>query len=251
MQQKPMQELVGGDGHFPLLAAVGVVLPPKGDLAVGQPNKTMVENGYPVRVSRQVVEHMLRATEGRLGINHPILAEQFPQECTEGLFPLQRFETAGEEKFSFSKSALPARHERAAENTAEYLDWQEEGVARMDPPLAVPREAAGRNHTVNVRVVLEILPPRVEHTEETDLRPQMLGIGCHLQQGLRAGLKQQLRDDLLIVECQPRQLLRPGEDDMEIADVEQFFLSISQRSRALVRHFGPCRFRQELYEMAR
>src|ERR1035437_9507923 len=105
----------------------------------------------------------------------------------------------------------------------------------MDPPLAVLREAAGRNHTVNVRVVLEILPPRVEHTEETDLRPQMLGIGCNLQQGLRAGLKQQLIDDLLIVECQPRQLMWQGEDDMEIADVEQFLLSISQPVVAGVR----------------
>jgi hypothetical protein len=182
MQQEPPQELVGGDGHFPLLAAVGVVLPPKGDLAIGQLDKAVVGNSYPVCVSRQIMEHMLRAAEGRLGIDHPIPAEQFPQECSEGPFRLQRFETAGKEKVSFSKSALQTRHELAAENTTEYLYRQEEGVApRMDPPLAVWGKTAGGNHTVNMRMVLEVLPPRMEHTEETDLCPQVFGIGCNLQ----------------------------------------------------------------------
>ena len=75
VQQEPPQKLVSAHSHFPLLAAVSVVLPPKGDLAIGQLDQTMVGNGYPVRVSRQVVQYMLRAAEGRLGINDPILAE--------------------------------------------------------------------------------------------------------------------------------------------------------------------------------
>jgi len=59
----------------------------------------------------------------------------------------------------------------------------------MDPSEAVGRKAASGNDAVHVRVMEEILTPRMEHTEETDLCPQMLGIGGNLQQGLGAGLK--------------------------------------------------------------
>src|SRR3954451_8412362 len=87
---------------------------------------------------------------------------------------------------------------------------------------------------MKVRVVLESLPPGVEHTEETNLRAQMLGIGRDLQQGFGAGLKEQLVDDLLIVERQPREFMRQGEHHVEIADVQQFLLPVRQPAVASV-----------------
>ena len=59
-----------------------------------------------------------------------------------------------------------------------------------------------------MRVLLESLAPRVEYAEETDLCPQMFRVGCNLQQGLGASLKQQVVDDLLIVKREPRQIMR-------------------------------------------
>src|SRR4051794_7468718 len=87
---------------------------------------------------------------------------------------------------------------------------------------------------MKVRVVLESLPPGVEHTEETNLRAQMLGIGRDLQQGFGAGLKEQLVDDLLIMERQPRKFMRQGEHHVEITDVQQFLLPVSQPTVASV-----------------
>ena len=40
---------------------------------------------------------------------------------------------------------------------------------------------------MDMRMVLQILPPGVEHAEEADLRTKVLGIGRDLQQGGGAG----------------------------------------------------------------
>ena len=74
----------------------------------------------------------------------------------------------------------------------------------MNPALVIGRETAGRDHAVDVRMMLEILPPGVEHTEETDLGAEMLGIGGNLQQSRGAGVEQEVIDDLLVLQSQPR-----------------------------------------------
>ncbi len=52
MQQKPAQEFVGGDGHFALLVAVGIILPPERDLAIGEGDESVVGNGHAMGVER-------------------------------------------------------------------------------------------------------------------------------------------------------------------------------------------------------
>ena len=55
-----------------------------------------------------------------------------------------------------------------------------------------------------MRVLLEGLSPGVEHTQDTDLGAEMLGIGGDLHQGRGAGAKQKVVDDLLVLQSQPR-----------------------------------------------
>ena len=56
-----------------------------------------------------------------------------------------------------------------------------------------------------MRVLLKILSPGVEHAQEADLRAKMLGIGGNLQQGCGAGTEQEVVDDFLVLQGQPRQ----------------------------------------------
>ena len=79
---------------------------------------------------------------------------------------------------------------------------------------------------MNVGMMIEPLAPSVQHAEKADLGAEMFGIGGDLQHGLGAGSKQQGIDDLLIVQCQPRQVVRQRKHDMEVADIEQFFLPL-------------------------
>jgi hypothetical protein len=50
---------------------VPVVFPAKRNLAVLERQETLVGDGYPMGVAAEVFDHLLRATEGRLGVNHP------------------------------------------------------------------------------------------------------------------------------------------------------------------------------------
>ena len=75
VKQEAAQELMGGNGHDLLLAAVGIVPPTEGDAIVFEGHEAMVGDGDAVGVAGQVVENVFGAAEGRLGVDHPILPE--------------------------------------------------------------------------------------------------------------------------------------------------------------------------------
>jgi hypothetical protein len=50
----------------------------------------MVGDGDAMRVAAEIVQDMLRAAEGRLGINDPVLLEQSAQKSCEVLLFAQR-----------------------------------------------------------------------------------------------------------------------------------------------------------------
>ncbi len=68
MKQEAAQELMSGNGHDLLLAAVSIVSPAEGDAIVFEGNEPMVGNGDAMGVAGQVVENMLGAAEGWLSV---------------------------------------------------------------------------------------------------------------------------------------------------------------------------------------
>ena len=77
-------------------------------------------------------------------------------------------------------------------------------------------------NTVNMRMKLQALIPRVQHAEEADLRAQMPWVAGHLEQRLRTGMKQQVEDHLLVLQRQRRQFARQREYRMHVARGQQF-----------------------------
>jgi hypothetical protein len=69
----------------------------------------------------------------------------------------------------------------------------------VNPVLVIGRKTTGWNHAMDMRMDLQILSPSVQNAEEPDLRAQMFGIGCNLQQCRGAGAEQKVIDDLLVV----------------------------------------------------
>ena len=51
---------------------VPVVLPAEADLSVGESDEPAVGDGDPVGVAAEIVEHLLRAAERALGVDHPV-----------------------------------------------------------------------------------------------------------------------------------------------------------------------------------
>jgi hypothetical protein len=68
----------------------------------------------------------------------------------------------------------------------------------------------------------------VEHREESDLRPQMLGIGRNGAQCLAGRPEQNVVDDILILKGNGCDWLRHCEDHMEILSVEKLGSTIIQ-----------------------
>jgi hypothetical protein len=72
-----------------------------------------------------------------------------------------------------------------------------------------------------VRVHFEFLSPAVQHAEEADFRAEMLGIACDFQKGFRTGAKQEIVDDLLVLQDQWSQPVGQCEDNMDVARREK------------------------------
>ena len=85
MKQKPAQELIYGERHEALLIAVRGVPPTECDFVIGQGDEAMVGDRYSMCVAAEVMENMLRATEGPLAVDHPVVTEELPEERGEGL----------------------------------------------------------------------------------------------------------------------------------------------------------------------
>ena len=106
------------------------------------------------------------------------------------------------------EASFESGDELAAKDATEYADGQEEGIAGTDPAGVVWGKTSGRNHTMEVGMKQQVLPPTVQHGEKTDLSAQMFRVGSDLQQGLGAGAEQQVIEDLFVDQGQRREMVR-------------------------------------------
>ena len=79
----------------------------------------MVGDGDAVGVARQIMQHMLGAAEGRLGIDDPVLSVKCAQEDGEVLLLMKRSALAEEAQLMAGKEAPQSGDELAAEDAAE------------------------------------------------------------------------------------------------------------------------------------
>ena len=79
MQQEAAQELLRWQRHQPLLVVIRGIPPAKCDLAIRQGNQPMVRDGDTVGVGAEILQDMLRSTEGSFAVDDPIMAKQLPE----------------------------------------------------------------------------------------------------------------------------------------------------------------------------
>ena len=113
----------------------------------------MVGDGDAMRIASQVMQHMLGAAEGWLGMDDPVLPIKHAQEEGEVLLLMERHALAEEAQLMAGKEAPQSGQELAAEDAAEHLDRQEEAGTGSDPARVVRRESATGNDAVDVRML--------------------------------------------------------------------------------------------------
>ena len=77
MQQEAAQELFDSQGHESLFVAVRRISPAKCDVAFGECDQPGVGDGDAMGVGAEIAQHMFRTTEGGLGVDDPVVAEQY------------------------------------------------------------------------------------------------------------------------------------------------------------------------------
>jgi len=78
MEQEAAQELFDSQSHEPLLVAVCGVSPAKCDVAFRECDEPGVGDGDAMGVGAEIAQHMFRAAERRLGVDDPVVSEQYP-----------------------------------------------------------------------------------------------------------------------------------------------------------------------------
>src|ERR1019366_9168477 len=154
MEQESAQELLDIQSHEPLLVAMGGVSPAEGDVALGESNQSVVGDGDAVGVGAQIAQHIFRPSEGALGVDDPVMAEQYAQPCCEGTRLGQGQEEAVELNHASMEGAAKSGDELAAEDTAEHADGQEEGVPGGDRAGVIRRQTTGGQYAVDMGMKL-------------------------------------------------------------------------------------------------
>ena len=101
--------------------------------------------------------------------------------------------------------------------------------------MTVGREPATRHDAMQVRVKLQVLSPTVKHSEETDLRSQLLWISGDRCQGFSHGMEQNAVHDLLVLIDDRGDLFWDGKHNMKIGNVEKLGLSVLNPLRSCER----------------
>ena len=168
----------------------------------------MVGNGDTVSVATEILEHILGAAEGWLGVDYPVFAKQRSQPGGEEFGLRERRQIPGKVQLASLKGQLESVDELAAKHPPEHGNGEKEARVRSNPAGVIEREPAGRNNAVDMRMNLKLLVPGVEHTEKADLSSEMFGVASDFEKSFCASTKQQTIDRFFVLQSQRSQLRR-------------------------------------------
>ena len=111
--------------------------------------------------------------------------------------------------------------ELAAKDAAEHLDGKKEIVAWFDPAREIGRQSTGWHHAMDMWMGREFLTPGMQNAEEADFCTEVFGIAGHFEESFCTGAKQEIVEDLLVLQDQRGQMTRKREDHMDVARWEK------------------------------
>ena len=234
VEQEAAQELFNSQSHEPLLVAVGGVSPAECHVALGESDQPAVGDSNAMGVGAEIAEYMFRAAERPLGVDDPVVAEQYTQPGGEGARICERQEVSVKLECACMEGVAEAGDELAAEDTAEHLDGKKERAAGGYPGGMVQSDAACGEYAMDMRMKLQPLIPGVEHAEEADLGSEVPWIAGDLKQCLSTGMKEQVEDQPFVLQGERGQFPRQGEDGMNIASGQKFPLARLEPAQARV-----------------
>ena len=99
-----------------------------------------------------------------------------------------------------TKELFQSGYELAPEDATQRDDGQEESSRGGDPSGPVRCKTASRNNVMDVRMMLKVLSPSVEHAKKPDVCTQMLWVAGKFEQRRCTGSEQQIVKQSLVLQ---------------------------------------------------
>lgn len=226
MKQEAPNEFVRRNRHGAGFLGVGrtILLVLKRHRAVADLQNPAVVDGHAMRVTAKILQHPLRASEGRFAVHDPLDASQRPGEREESNGIPQCCDGAGEQQQALPERLFESFEEEPPEQSRQHPDRQEESGLGREPAGSVRADAAACGDAVDMGMEQQILSPAVQHREEADLCAEVAGIGGNSLQGSGAGGEQDFIDLLFVAQHQIVELFGKGENHVVVFDGQQFSL---------------------------
>src|SRR5262249_3722078 len=205
---------------------MGVVLVGEGHVVAIESEQPVIADRHAMGIASEVPQDGCSATEGRLGVYHPVGVEERvdegPPRCRipQVLAAAGQVELVAVVRASYLSKKLPAK------DTTEALHGEEEARVRgMNPAGVIGRQPARRHHAVDVGMTNQRLSPRVEDAQYTDLGAEMARMSRNLAERRRTRLKEPRVQTRAVPIGQRQEPMREREDDMNIGHVEELALA--------------------------
>ncbi len=128
VEQEAAQELIDGQSEQALLVGMGGVSPAEGDRALFECNQSAVGDGDAMRVAAEIAQSVFGATEGWLGVDDPLVAEEGSAPSGEGSGVGKWGEVSMELELVVAEGGLESVFELTAKDLAEHIDMKKEAV---------------------------------------------------------------------------------------------------------------------------
>ena len=106
--------------------------------------------------------------------------------------------------------------EKPTEHPTQHTDREEERGPTGDPLRPIGRQPTSRDDAVEVGMVVQRLPPGMQHREKPAVRAQMVRIAGYGQQGLGHRLKEEGIQHPRVVEREWAEEMREGKHHMDV-----------------------------------
>src|SRR6266566_1485518 len=182
----------------------------------------MVGDGHAMGVAAQILKHKLWATEGWFQINDPVCSVQGPQPGGKDVWLSEEGEVSVETELAITEGLLESGDKLSAKDLTQHLARKKVPLGSGYPVGVIERQTAGRNDAMDMRVGRELLTPGMQNAEEADFCTEVFGVAGHFEKSFRTDAKQEIVDDLLVLQDQRGQMTGKREDHMHVRRGEQF-----------------------------
>jgi hypothetical protein len=113
----------------------------------------VIRDRHSMRVAAEVAKRLFRSAKGAFGVDYPSGPEQQTKPSRERPGILKLRECSMKAQFALGMQLAQAVHKLAPEHFSQNCDGQEKTSLRHLPSRVVGSQSAGRNNTVNMRMM--------------------------------------------------------------------------------------------------